>query len=274
MKRALRTAAWLYPKRWRNRYGDEFEALIEDARGDWRSLQDVMKGAVKMQFSCWGFGKIAAITVLAGAAIAAVIAYRIPNEYESRATLRISAFHRVSYFHQPEFLPETDPVTNQHLGELTIRRIIASVESFENLGQIINDFDLYGVRWSAPPVDVMERMKHAIVVAPSGDREPSFTVRFEYPDRLKAQRVMQELLSRVIESNLHLAIKDPGSRVEILAPPTLPRFPVSPNRLAITGEGSLAGLCGGILLSLVMRMRRNSSAVCPTCGRAAGEPVS
>jgi hypothetical protein len=70
MKRAIRAAAWIYPKRWRERYGDEFEALIEDAHGDWRALVDVLKGAVKMQFSRWGLGRIAAVTTLAGTAIA------------------------------------------------------------------------------------------------------------------------------------------------------------------------------------------------------------
>ena len=56
MKWGIRAAAWLYPKRWRERYGDEFAALIEDSRPDFRSFVDVLKGAVKMQFSRWGLG--------------------------------------------------------------------------------------------------------------------------------------------------------------------------------------------------------------------------
>jgi hypothetical protein len=31
MRRLLRLAAWLYPPAWRDRYGAEFEALLDDA---------------------------------------------------------------------------------------------------------------------------------------------------------------------------------------------------------------------------------------------------
>jgi uncharacterized protein involved in exopolysaccharide biosynthesis len=262
MKRAIRAAAWLYPERWRKRYGGELEALIEDARGDWRFLVDVVKGAVIMQFSRWGLGRLAAVTMLAGTAIAAVIAHRIPNQYESRATLRFAAMHRVG---RGQFMPEADPVTNQHQGEMTVRRLIGSVESFENLSQIINDLDLYGERWSAPSAEVIERMKRAIVVEPSPDHDPTFKLRFEYPNRYIAQRVTQELVSRIIEANLHrlaIAEVDSGSSIQmqILDPPTLAKFPSGPSRLKITGGGLLAGLLAGVLLSLaVPRMTRAAS---------------
>jgi len=261
MKRVIRAAAWLYPRRWRERYGSEFEALIEDARVDWRSLLDVVKGAAKMQFSRWGFGRIAVVTMFAGAVIAAVIAYRIPNEYESRVTLRVSAIQRTG---QMQFMPEADPVTNQHLGEVTVRRAIESVERFDSLSRIINNFDLYDERWSAPSAEVIERMKRAIVVLPSPGHDPTFTLRFEYPNRYISQRVTQELVSRMIDANLRLAMADADSgfsaQMRILDPPTLPQLPSGPSRLKITGEGLLAGLCGGILLGLVVRMRRKPPA--------------
>jgi uncharacterized protein involved in exopolysaccharide biosynthesis len=273
MKRGIRAAAWLYPKSWRERYGDEFEALIEDSRADFRSLADVLRGAVKMQFSRWGLGGIAVGTMLAGAAIGGVIAYRMPNQYVSRTTLSVSAMHRVG---PGQFMPEADPVTNQHMGEVAVRRTIASVESFENLGQIINEFDLYGVRWSAPSAELIEQMKRAIVIEPSPGHDPTFALRFEYANRLIAQRVTQNLVSRMIEANLHLAMEEAdsglASRMELIDPPTLPKSPVGPNRWKITGEGLLIGLCGGILLGLVEQMRRK-----PPHGGAglpAGEPVS
>ena len=262
MKRAIRAAAWLYPKRWRKRYGNEFEALIEDPKGDLRSLVDVVKGAVKMQFSRWGLGRIAVATMLAGSAIAAVIAYRIPNQYDSRAILRFAAMHRVG---QSQFMPEADPVTNRHQGELTIRRLITSVESFENLSQIINDFDLYGVRWSAPSVEVIERMKRAIVVQPSLGHDPTFMLRFEYPNRYTAQRVTQELVSRMIEANLRLTVAEADSessnRMQILDPPSLPVSPISPNRPMVVFAGLFVGLTGGFVIALVSRTRRKSNGI-------------
>ncbi len=272
MKWGIRAAAWLYPKRWRERYGDEFAALIEDSRPDFRSFVDVLRGAVKMQFSRWGLGWIAAAATLAGAAIAGVTAYRMPNQYISSTTVRFAAMHQVG---PEQFMPEADPVTNWHQGEETVRRLISSVESFEYLSQLINEFDLYGERWSAPSAELIEQMKRAIKVEPSPGHDPTFTLRFEYPNRLIAQRVTQKLLWRMMEADLRLTIAeaDSGSsnQMRILIPPTLPKSPTGPNRWKIMSEGLFAGLCGGILLGLVVQMRRK-----PPHGGAgfpAGEPV-
>ena len=36
----------MYPRRWRERYGEEFEDFLLDSRGDLRTWMDVMRGAV------------------------------------------------------------------------------------------------------------------------------------------------------------------------------------------------------------------------------------
>jgi hypothetical protein len=46
VKHLSRLLARLYPARWRERYGDEFDALIEDSRATWRSTFDVLRGAL------------------------------------------------------------------------------------------------------------------------------------------------------------------------------------------------------------------------------------
>jgi hypothetical protein len=51
MRRWIRLAAALYPRRWRERYSAEFQALIEDVNPGWREFTDVMLGALKMQMS-------------------------------------------------------------------------------------------------------------------------------------------------------------------------------------------------------------------------------
>jgi len=45
----IRRAAWLYPASWRVRYGDEFEALMDDLEPGWPEFFDVCGGAIKMQ---------------------------------------------------------------------------------------------------------------------------------------------------------------------------------------------------------------------------------
>jgi hypothetical protein len=42
-------AAKLYPRRWRQRYGAEFDALMEDVDADWRELANVMGGAQRLE---------------------------------------------------------------------------------------------------------------------------------------------------------------------------------------------------------------------------------
>ena len=49
MRNLIRFAAWLYPRRWRERYGVEFDALLDDARPGWRELANVLKGALAIQ---------------------------------------------------------------------------------------------------------------------------------------------------------------------------------------------------------------------------------
>lgn len=41
----------LYPRAWRERYGDEFEAFLEDTQGDLRSSFNVTRGAVREHIS-------------------------------------------------------------------------------------------------------------------------------------------------------------------------------------------------------------------------------
>jgi hypothetical protein len=47
VKRLSQLVARLYPAQWRQRYGDEFDALIEDSRASWRSTFDILRGALK-----------------------------------------------------------------------------------------------------------------------------------------------------------------------------------------------------------------------------------
>ena len=49
MTRWARLAMLVYPRRWRQRYGPEVEALIDDSGGDWRVLVDVGREAMLMR---------------------------------------------------------------------------------------------------------------------------------------------------------------------------------------------------------------------------------
>ena len=68
----------LYPRAWRERYGDEFAATLEELPGhgrDWGTLLDVSKGAIAMQAqrNVVSVLKLATAASVAGLVIAAGI---------------------------------------------------------------------------------------------------------------------------------------------------------------------------------------------------------
>src|SRR3954470_2228485 len=77
------------------------------------------------------------------------------------------------------------------------------------LTTIINSFGLYQRERTRMPIeDVVEQMKNAIQIQPvasqtgTADHIPAFAVSFSYDNRLIAQRVVQDLVSRFIDENI------------------------------------------------------------------------
>jgi uncharacterized protein involved in exopolysaccharide biosynthesis len=89
MKPLLRIAARLYPRCWRQRYGREFDALLEDVEPGWRELIDVATGALKMQIRT--LATIPVLCTLAGGIVGGAIAMRTPRLFSSSATILFTA---------------------------------------------------------------------------------------------------------------------------------------------------------------------------------------
>jgi hypothetical protein len=66
MRRIPRALIRLYPANWRDRYGDEFEALLEDGPPNVFGLFDLLKGALKMQLNVPAFPKLAVVLSIVG----------------------------------------------------------------------------------------------------------------------------------------------------------------------------------------------------------------
>jgi hypothetical protein len=81
-------------------------------------------------------------------------------------------------------------------------------------------------------------------------------IRFDYPDRYKAQQVVRELVGKFIEMNLAQAQKA-GVRgnlvLELIEPADLPESPYRPNHAAFLMAGLGAGLTLGLLVTLIWR---------------------
>ena len=87
----MRLAAKLYPRAWRERYSDEFDALLEDYRPSWRELGDVMRGALKMQIKMSRvYLTIVAAAAVAGAIVAGAAVFTAPRTYVSSAVAQMA----------------------------------------------------------------------------------------------------------------------------------------------------------------------------------------
>ncbi len=126
--------------------------------------------------------------------------YLWPNSYQSQAVVQIV----------PQRVPQSmvQPAVNQEMVD-RINTMANTILSRVALTTIIRNFDLYKREQSRMPIeDVIERMRSNIKIAPvqsftgsSQARVPAFAITFTYEDRLAAQRVVQELVTRFIDEN-------------------------------------------------------------------------
>jgi hypothetical protein len=253
MRRLLALSAKLYPRAWRERYGAEFDALMEDVEPDWQELANILGGAVKMQMkSSTAYLKLAAAMAVLGALAALGVSFRLPDRYVSSAVLKMT--------------PAKDEVDNQAAGRLT--NMQQDVLSRNSLAELIQrpSLNLYpGERQRIPMEDVVEQMRRDIQIRPAPGPDGAsrtFSISFTYPDLVKAQEVTLELTQKLILINLTVNRNrasiwrtawnedpPPGERLEVIANASDPRKAGGPNRVVFVAVGLLVG----ILIASVLR---------------------
>ena len=126
--------------------------------------------------------------------------YLYPDSYSSQAVVKIV----------PQQVPQNmvQSAINQQMSD-RINSMAQTILSRTVLTTIINSFNLYQRERSRMPIeDVIEQMKKNILIQPvasstgSADHVPAFAVSFSYENRLLAQRVVQDLVSRFIDENI------------------------------------------------------------------------
>jgi capsular polysaccharide biosynthesis protein len=90
MKRVAQFLIRLYPPSWRARYGEEFEALIEDSPVAFSGIFDLVKGAIKMRLSAPAFPKLALVLSVSGLLAGLLVSFTVTPAYVSRAVMRFS----------------------------------------------------------------------------------------------------------------------------------------------------------------------------------------
>lgn len=238
MTRLPRWAARLYPPAWRARYGDELDALIEDAGAGWRDLGDVLKGAFRMHITGRSFVAVTAVCGALGVAAAAAIAFHMPDSYVSSAVLRLG--------------PGLG--SDRAAGLFRVQRRVLSRST---LARIIQTAGLYQEeRQKQPLEDIVQEMmrRHIQIVLLRGNGAPAdaIQIRFSDHDRAKAQAVTRELAQSFIldgPPSILMADRTAVVSLELLDPASLPQRPSEPNRPAWIVAGLAIGLAVGLVVA-------------------------
>jgi len=233
MRRALNALIWLYPKAWRNRYKNEFDALLDDVPPTWRALFDVFGGALKMQMKIWSPWKAVAAFAAVGLLGAVAFSFTVPDRYVSTAIFTI-----------------------ENGGQDGVSPTIQRMESRSALTQLINEQGLYERERTHMPIqDVIELVKKDIRITTVSSTKglPAISISFTSGDAAKAQRTAGSLVQQFIEASIHGHIDNPvGPEHTILRlndPPSL-AIRVGPRRSRIIIMGAIAGFVAGMLFAL------------------------
>jgi len=243
-----RLAKWmmrLYPANWRARYGDELDALVSDAGADTRVVTDLLKGGIRMQFKAWSFPALALTLGILGAILGAGVGLLLPSQYTSRARLQV-----------------TSPVDESSLKSLIWQNQM-QIFSRSGLSVIVQDpdVDLYADERKSTPLEwVLDEMKQNIsfqfvpVPGDLGNRAVAFDIAFTYPDRLKAQEAVQQMVSMFrsdLESSTNQSSDGPDTGLlTVVDTASLPVEPIYPERPVTM----LAGFLIGALIAWIWRM--------------------
>jgi len=182
MRRVARFLIRLYPANWRARYGEEFDALLEDSPPGLGSLFDLMKGAIKMQMNVPSFPKVALVLGVAGLLVGLGVSFLVKPRYVSTSVMTFESTPGSTLAVRDQFVACQSEVLSR-----------------TSLASMITDprLDLYQKERQRRPIeDVTEDMKrniqiNAVDVPRGGDGQyMAFEIRFAYSDPNKGNYIV------------------------------------------------------------------------------------
>jgi len=305
MRHVVRFLIRLYPANWRERYGEEFEALLEDSPVSFSGIFDLVKGAMKMRLSVPSFPKLALLLSVTGLVAGLLISFLVTPRYVSTATMRLSVAE----------VSASSQAVHRNLHEYLLQ-MQNEVLSRTSLSGIIQRprLELYmSERARIPLEDVIEKMrKEEIQIVPEASASAGtdylpFQISFAYNDPVKAQDTVHALINQFQEANLdsqqnqarvkreitsdqidrmeariaalerrlgmppaahepdYASIRSVGLNLTVLDPPGLPVKAVYPDRFRFMSVGFGTGL----LLALVTAIFRRRPPPAPLPVRSA-----
>jgi uncharacterized protein (TIGR03435 family) len=204
--------------------------------------------------------KLAGAVAVAGVVVAAAIAFVAPKAYISSSVIRTA--------------PGQNGADNPELSD-RMNQIWGEAISRSSLSEIIQNpqLNLYShERMRKPIEDVIEDMRRDLRIdVLQVDGNPQFRVSFTYPDRYKAQLVVEALTRRMLglDDNcaFHCAPARPREEFRLMTHATLPDVPLKPDRLAFVIWGLGVGLVAGIVAYFI-RWRAKWTLKVLACGLA------
>jgi capsular polysaccharide biosynthesis protein len=227
MKNTIKRLISLYPRPWRSRYENEFNALLDDVSPTWGTFFNVFGGAMKMQFKTGRSWKIVAACALAGVIAGIVLTWTIPHRYVSTAILEMG-----------------------DIGDVQLNAEKQKILTRASLTQLIVEADLYrDLRETTPIEDIVLQLKtQDIRIVPVKTQDVGFVpaggqryaVSVGASDAGRAQKAAQILAADFLNAKV-------GTLVD---PASLPLVPNSPRLSRNIVMGLIAGVVLGSLFAL------------------------
>lgn len=184
MRKLAQIVYWLYPRAWRERYGVEFNSLLDDLTLSWHDVFDILRGGLIMRITR---SEIALVTLGAGvfgAVLGGIVGWRLPPQFKSSGVIHVQMWS-----------------PSPSLAAAAVEQLASKAFSSEKLKSLIEQYDLYPEDQAKQPVeDIIQRMRRDIhVQSLSGT---TFQVSFTYPNREKAQQVTLRLMEHLDEAEI------------------------------------------------------------------------
>jgi len=217
MKTTIKRLISLYPKPWRNRYENEFHALLDDVSPTWGTFFNVFGGAMKIQFKTGSSWRIVAACAVAGVIAGAALTWTNPHRYVSTAILK-----------------------GEDIGDTRINAEAQKILARAPLTRLIMEADLYrDLRATTPIEDIVLRLKTEDIRIRAAGRH-QFAVSVVASDAERAQKATQILAADFLNAKVGTLV-DPAS------------LPVSSNGPRLSRNvvmGLIAGVVAGSLFAL------------------------
>ncbi len=218
MRPLLKGLILLYPKSWRNRYGREFGAFLDEVPPTWPTLFDVLGGTLKMQLKSGNLWK-AAVAAAAVALVAGVTFSVLPGEYRSEAVIHPDKTH-------------LNAETTAILSRASLTRLILR----ENL---------YEKDRSRVPLEQLALGLRRSVLIWSDGKDGQMRIRVNAPDATQAQRAAQSIADAFVAAKA----------ASLIDPANLPANSNRPPLRADVQFGLVLGLVAGVLFALFNGLR-------------------